>query len=95
MADDKPQTDSDNDGLPDWWELQHALDPNDATGDNGAFGDPDFDGQTNAVEHIAGTDPKTDTAKALPISGAIALAALALAFLAYAAITDRRRNRAK
>lgn len=50
--------DTDQDGLPDDWELAHALNPYDATGDDGATGDPDRDGLTNAQEYLAGTDPR-------------------------------------
>ncbi len=49
--------DSDGDGMPDWWEIGVGLDPYDATGDNGAFGDPDDDGLTNYEEYLSGTDP--------------------------------------
>ena len=51
------QEDSDGDGLPDWWEVLHGLDPGDPTGANGAYGDPDGDGLTNIAEYLAGTDP--------------------------------------
>jgi pectate lyase len=46
--------DSDNDGMPDAWETQHALDPSDA-GDNAQ--DADGDGYTNVEECLNGTDP--------------------------------------
>ncbi len=49
--------DSDGDGLPDDWENQYGLDPNDPTGDNGAAGDPDNDGLTNLEEYTNGTNP--------------------------------------
>ncbi len=49
--------DSDGDGLPDSWETQFGLNPHDATGDNGATGDPDRDGLTNLQEFLAGSDP--------------------------------------
>jgi uncharacterized repeat protein (TIGR01451 family) len=49
--------DDDNDGMPDWWELLHGLNPFDA-GD--ADDDPDMDGMTNLEEYLAGTDPNVD-----------------------------------
>lgn len=49
---DTPSTDSDGNGLPDWWELQHfgatAVDPD---------ADPDGDGFTNREEFRAALDP--------------------------------------
>jgi len=45
--------------LPDHWESDHGLDPDDPTGENGAGGDPDRDGSTNREEYDAGTDPKS------------------------------------
>lgn len=53
--------DDDGDGLPNFWECQHALDPFDggsASPDNGAQGDPDGDGYVNGQEWAAGTDPR-------------------------------------
>lgn len=55
---DPDSTDSDGDGLPDWWEQKYGLDPLDPTGINGAWGDPDNDGLHNLAEYLAGTDPR-------------------------------------
>ncbi|NCA82824.1 MAG: hypothetical protein EOM72_08780, partial [Opitutae bacterium] len=46
--------DSDNDGMPDWWEELHLLDPNDPSD---ADLDLDEDGSTNLEEYTGGTDP--------------------------------------
>jgi hypothetical protein len=45
--------DTDSDGMPNYWETQYGLDPNDATGVNGAAGDFDSDGLTNLQEFQA------------------------------------------
>jgi energy-converting hydrogenase Eha subunit A len=50
--------DHDEDGLPDTWERHWGLDPESAVGDDGAGGDPDQDGLTNADERAAGTHPR-------------------------------------
>jgi hypothetical protein len=52
--------DSDNDGLPDSWEVENGLDPLDNSGDNGADGDPDNDNLTNSQEYANGTDPQDE-----------------------------------
>ncbi|MGA4578708.1 lamin tail domain-containing protein [Limisphaera sp. VF-2] len=51
-------TDSDADGLPDWWERQHGLDPRRGTDMDGWNGDPDGDGQPNGAELVTGSDPR-------------------------------------
>lgn len=53
-----PYIDSDKDGLPDAWEKEHKLNPNDASD---ATIDSDNDGYTNIEEYINGTDPKKAT----------------------------------
>ena len=49
--------DDDSDGLADAWELQYGLNPNSASGTEGANGDKDNDGASNYEEFIAGTNP--------------------------------------
>jgi hypothetical protein len=51
-------SDSDGDGLPDYWELAYGLNPYDSTGINGAEGDPDQDGITNIQEFQRGLNPQ-------------------------------------
>ena len=50
--------DADGDGLPDWWELWHNLNPNDSSD---AALDSDNDGVINLYEYLAGTDPRDET----------------------------------
>jgi type 1 glutamine amidotransferase len=50
--------DGDADGLSDTWERSWGLRDYDAAGVNGAAGDPDGDGRTNAQEQAAGTHPR-------------------------------------
>ncbi|NCD21877.1 MAG: VWA domain-containing protein [Spartobacteria bacterium] len=55
---DQPvNADSDDDGMPDWWETQMGLDPGSSRDENGAYGDPDHDGLSNWAEWLAGTSP--------------------------------------
>jgi hypothetical protein len=49
-----PNLDSDGDGLPNAWEIQFGLNPNDQAD---AFQDPDGDGLTNLQEYLLGTSP--------------------------------------
>jgi hypothetical protein len=49
-----PNADTDGDGMPDLWEIDHNLDPN----FNDAQKDPDQDGFTNLEEYRRGTDPR-------------------------------------
>lgn len=50
--------DSDNDQLPDGWEMQHQLEPLNNSGDHGTNGDPDNDGLSNLDELNGGTHPQ-------------------------------------
>lgn len=50
-------TDTDGDSLPDGWEALRGLNPASSEGNNGADGDPDTDGLTNAQEFAEGTLP--------------------------------------
>ncbi len=53
---DMNNPDTDNDGLPDGWEVTYGLNPNSA-GDANA--DPDGDGLTNSQEYASGTNPNS------------------------------------
>jgi hypothetical protein len=56
----KPNLDLDDDGLPNKWEVENGLDPNDngsVDPKNGANGDPDNDQLTNADEFANGSNP--------------------------------------
>ena len=53
---DMNNADTDNDGLPDGWEVAYGLNPNSAADGNA---DPDGDGLTNAQEYAAGTNPNS------------------------------------
>jgi hypothetical protein len=53
--------DSDGDGLPDYWEIQNGLDPNNPDGIEGDKGDRDGDGVSNALEFLADLNPNDAT----------------------------------
>jgi hypothetical protein len=62
-------TDTDNDGLPDWWEEANQLsitDDGSTLIDNGPDGDPDGDGIKNIDEYITGLDPQVPDAQNYP-----------------------------
>ena len=52
-------SDSDQDSLPDYWEISHCLGLNDPNGENGPEGDPDQDGISNFVEMGTNQFPTT------------------------------------
>lgn len=52
-------TDSDNDGMPDFWETENGLDPQSASGEDGAEGDEDDDNLYNLFEYRLGTNPNS------------------------------------
>ncbi len=62
--------DSDGDGLPDYWENQNSLDPNNPDGIEGDDGDPDADGVSNKLEFLADLNPND------PLEGIIAVTPL-------------------
>jgi hypothetical protein len=55
---DTIQVDTDGDGMPDEWEIQYGLDPEDPSD---ASADLDGDGLTNYYEFLAGTDPSRES----------------------------------
>jgi hypothetical protein len=58
--------DGDLDGLPASWEQTNGLNDNDATGNNGAEGDPDGDGVFNLDEWLVGMNPQLADRSAFP-----------------------------
>jgi len=50
-------SDSDGDGLPDWWEVNYDLDPLSAQGTSGASGNPDGDDWVNSAEFGFASSP--------------------------------------
>lgn len=56
-------SDSDDDGMPDAWEIANSLDPNDDGSSDyfdGAEGDPDGDGLINILEYVYSANPNLD-----------------------------------
>jgi hypothetical protein len=71
--------DTDQDGLPDEWELSNGLDPRNPNGPDGPSGDPDADGAKNLEEFQAGTNPQ-DGADALRLQVNVNLTYCVLTF---------------
>jgi hypothetical protein len=76
-------TDTDQDGLPDFWEQAYGLNPNDPTD---ARQDSDGDGRNNLEEYQAGTNP-TDAASVLRLQLSVSNQVLYLRFWASAGFT--------
>jgi len=77
--------DSDNDGMPDAWELANGLNPNDP---NDAQLDKDADGTSNVNEYLAGTDPMSSGSKlGATIQRSAAAGQFAISFTAVAGHT--------
>lgn len=67
--------DMDRDGMPDGWENAHGLDPQSATGDDGADGDySDHDGLSNIDEYLNGTNPNLPDSDNDGVSDAVEVA---------------------
>ncbi|MES2924789.1 MAG: alpha-amylase family glycosyl hydrolase [Verrucomicrobiota bacterium] len=58
--------DADNDGLPNWWELQYGIEANNPAGRHGASGDFDLDGVTNLTEYLFGMIPALEDLNSVP-----------------------------
>lgn len=82
---DPNDPDSDDDGLDDGDEIGHGTDPNNP--------DTDGDGFTDGDEVDAGTDPNDAGSTPVPATGPWALAALAIAMIAFASILLSYRKR--
>ena len=80
VADIVPR-DTDKDGLPDSWEKRFGLAPGSAANDDGANGDADHDGVSNANELAAGTHPRGLVVRYLAEGATIASASTQLALV--------------
>src|SRR3989339_107159 len=60
--------DSDDDGMPDTWEIERGLNPNSLPDSPDAHNDRDNDGYTNIEEYINGCFPRTAVVTASPVS---------------------------
>lgn len=58
LALESGSTDNDEDSLPNWWEQDHRLDPENPNGTDGTNGNPDGDLFNNLEEYILGLDPR-------------------------------------
>ena len=66
--------DMDRDGMPDGWENAYGIDPQSATGDDGADGDSDHDGLSNIDEYLNGTNPNLPDSDGDGVSDAVEVA---------------------
>ena len=73
------ELDSDNDGMPDAWEIAHGTDAHSPDNND----DPDGDGFTNLNEYLAGTDPQ-DAGSVLKLRASVQGDSLELSFDATA-----------
>jgi hypothetical protein len=75
-----PALDSDNDGMPDAWEVDKGFDPFESSD---AYADADSDGSSNLSEYLSGTDP-LDARNALRLEASQAGSRVLLRFQALA-----------
>ena len=81
---DPNNPDTDYDGMPDGWEVDFNLDPNDDGSlniHNGPMGDPDGDGIVNLDEYQNASDPWETDVPALRVSSFYGLLTLAIVIL--------------
>ncbi|HWH71220.1 MAG TPA: lamin tail domain-containing protein, partial [Candidatus Sulfotelmatobacter sp.] len=78
-------TDSDQDGLPDWWENANGLNPRDPAD---ALTDSDGDGMNALQEYLAGTNPR-DRLSCLKLEAPVLLSARDSVVLRFNAVSNR------